>query len=191
MTSSPYFPPRIPSVSEGGKGVAVMGLDPGTQGAVCVVGRNGSPVFVEGFNRKMTENVLVDLLTRAAWELLDRGGGGVCVMEKVGFIKGDGGKGAFTFGGVYKFARAVLLVHGVRISDVTPLTWMVHMNCLTGGDKKVSREEARRRWPDWEPTLTTADAMLIARYGWEVLNRRQGAEPHLSPAPETDQKPRC
>jgi hypothetical protein len=50
------------------------------------------------------------------------------------------------------------------------------MGCLTGGDKNVSKNRALELFPEVDEvkkiTHATADALLIGKYGWMVLNGR-------------------
>ena len=42
------------------------------------------------------------------------------------------------------------------------------MKCLTKGDKNVTKSAAQRLYPDRKITHADADAILIARYCYEV-----------------------
>jgi hypothetical protein len=43
------------------------------------------------------------------------------------------------------------------------------MQCLTKGDKNVSKAAAQRLWPKLKITHANADALLIAEYGRQFL----------------------
>ena len=143
---------------------ATMGFDPGVGGGIAVLNSAGVPIFVEGFTRKMTEDEILHLVRAATISLLGAGGW-ECYAEKVGYIKGDGGKGSFTFGGAYRFVRAGLKMGGVKIYDVPPVLWQAKLECLTGGDKNVSKRRAIALFPGVKVTHAVADALLIALYG--------------------------
>ena len=100
---------------------------------------------------------------------LDALRGRVAFVEKVGHIRGDGGKGSFTFGRVDGLIRGTLLSVGVQVRDVPPMLWQSRMGCMTGGDKNVSKRKAQELFPRVKVTHGIADALLIARYGWESL----------------------
>lgn len=53
----------------------------------------------------------------------------------------------------------------VTVHPVTPQKWMKRLDCLTGGDKSVTRLAAQRRWPTKEIYNWNADALLITHYG--------------------------
>ncbi len=143
---------------------------------MCVLNDDGLPVFVHAFHPKDTEKDSLWKIREAVC-FLD---GGVAFLEKVGYMKGDGGKGAFTFGRVYGFLRGVLGTLEIPIHDVRPVIWQARLCCLTGGDKNVSKRKAVETFPSWSEKIThnTADSMLIALYGWQMFNRGIFAPPN-------------
>lgn len=142
-----------------------MAVDPGVNGGVAVLDANGRVAFVQGFNRGMSEDDAVLVLYHATTALMKHGGF-ECYVEKVGFIHGDGGQGAFTFGKVYGLIRGYVKARGVEVLDVFPQMWMARLECLTGGDKNVSKIRARNLFPEVKVTHAVADALLIAQFGW-------------------------
>ncbi len=149
-----------------------MAVDPGTQGAASVLNSYGDPTFIGPFRPSMTETELVRVAKHAAIALRKEKGN-VCYFEKVGFIRGDGGKGAFTFGLVNGLVRGALLAMDVEVRLVPPTLWQSRMQCLTGGNKNVSRIRAQEIFPATFPKKmfkyeadNIADSLLIARYGW-------------------------
>jgi len=148
----------------------VLGIDPGVNGGMCIVAPpGGEPIVVHAFHPKDREEDVVSTVVKYVEKA---GRNNICLMEKVGYIRGDGGKGAFTFGKVYGLLRGAVHSTGVRIHDVSPMVWQTRMGCLTGGDKNVSKRRAQELFPYWVESIThnTADAMLIARYGWQVYS---------------------
>ena len=47
---------------------------------------------------------------------------------------------------------------------IDPKTWMKALDCLTGGDKNVTKAMATELFPDWKVTHANADALLISHY---------------------------
>lgn len=90
-----------------------------------------------------------------------------CYIEKVGYIKGDGPMGSFTFGKVYGFLRGMVTVLGWPIYNVYPAVWQGRLGCLTGGNKRVTLNRAKEMYghAGLKITHATADAILIAHYG--------------------------
>lgn len=143
---------------------AVIGVDPGVQGGVVTLDARGRVVFIHGFRPTQPEGMMMEAL-RAAAVALGAAGGYEAYVEQVGYIRGDGGKGSFTFGRIYGFKRGILLTNGVTLRNVRPAVWQSSLGCLTGGDKKVTLAKARALFPDVAADLSTADALLIAEYG--------------------------
>lgn len=159
-----------------------LGIDPGVHGGLAVLRDDGTPARVVSFYPDLEEAVFVDIVT-AAVKLLKLLGGRDVWIERVGYIAGDGGQGAFTFGKVYGLLLGGLYGAGgdVDVHRVTPMTWQARMGCLSGGDKNVTKRAAIALFPGMKITHATADALLIARYG-QVL---RAAIPALGGSPGT------
>lgn len=151
---------------------AIIGIDPGVKGGLAVLDWNGTPLRVTAFRPDMTHRELVDCVVDASI-LLRATGGNRCVIEKVGFIKGDGGKGANTFGRVDGLLRGAALALGLDVHDVYPMAWQAGMGCLTGGNKNISKDKALELFGDYGFKIThmVADALLIAEYGRRLAQR--------------------
>lgn len=144
--------------------MAFLGVDPGVAGGLALLREDGTVAHIRAFSNAMTEREFVTAVDTAAGLLSvyrDR----FCVMEKVGFIKGDGGKGSFTFGKVVGLIRGCLLTRGISVSDVYPVIWQARMECMTGGNKNISKRRAQELFPCEKITHAIADALLIAEYG--------------------------
>lgn len=144
--------------------IAVLGYDPGVNGGLSVLNAAGLPIFVCGLNDKMTENEALRVAWIAADSLL-KCGGWKGYVEKVGHITGDGGKGSHTFGYIKGLIRGALKTKGLTLHDVPPQLWQAKLECLTGGDKNVSKARASELFPGIKVTHKIADALLIALYG--------------------------
>lgn len=144
--------------------IAVMGVDPGVEGGVSVLDAHGVPVFTQALRPDMTETELKAVIV-AATTVLKALGSNVCYFEKVGYIKGDGGKGAFTFGQINGLLRGLILMAGVNIKYVPPMLWQARMECLTGGQKNISKNKAQELFPTVKCTHAISDSLLIAEYG--------------------------
>lgn len=143
---------------------AVLGYDPGVNGALSVLGEHGDVIFTRGLDDKMTEDEALQVAWDAADALLKAGGWeGYC--EKVRHITGDGGKGSFTFGGINSLVRGALKTRGLTLYDVPPQLWQAKLECMTGGDKNVSKRRAIELFPGVKITHKNADSLLIALYG--------------------------
>lgn len=160
---------------------AILGVDPGVRGGLAVLTAEGRPVHVRALDPTMTELDL-DCALRQAVDVLDHHWSRTCYFERVGFIRGDGGKGAFTFGKIVGLLRGGLRARGVEIHDVSPMIWQAKMECLTGGNKNVSKNRAIELFGPivngQKITHATADALLISEYG-----RRMNAAFTPDPSP--------
>lgn len=145
---------------------AVMGVDPGVRGGVAVLSSDGAPLIVEAIRPDMTHRQVVDML-QAAVKTLTAHKGYEAFVEKVGYMPGDGGKGANTFGRIDGLIRGALLAYGVYIHDAPPMVWQSRLSCLTGGNKNITKAKAFELFGKYGVKIThsTADALLIAEFG--------------------------
>lgn len=149
---------------------AVLGIDPGVRGGLALLRPDGSISFMQGFYPEMAETDFMSLLFLAVSGLRQLRSREV-FMEKVGYLPGDGGQGAFTFGKVYGLLRGALLAHGLKLTDVYPQAWQARMECLSRGNKNVTKNKAILLFPGAKITHSVADALLIARFGQLRLAR--------------------
>lgn len=139
--------------------MVVIGIDPGQSGGIVLL----SDSWILPHKMPETEHDIAELFDGTERPRF-------AFIEKVGPARGRDGRqqgvsSAFTFGRGYGFLRGVITALAIPFEDVTPQKWQKAMNCLTGGDKNVSKSAAQRLWPDVKFTHATADAALIAEYG--------------------------
>lgn len=147
---------------------AVLGVDPGVEGGMTLLGSNGQPMSVQAIHSKMTEFELTLIVTGIVL-LLKNQNSDVCYFENVGYMPGDGGLGVFTFGRITGFLRGALHANGIRPTYVSPQIWQARLECLTRGNKNVSKNKAKELFPTVKWTHNTADSALIAEYGRRQL----------------------
>lgn len=152
---------------------AVLGVDPGVRGGMAVIQRDGSPIQTWTFKPVMRQDELVHHV-RSAVNLLRLYGGCHAYFEKVGYRPTDGGKGAFTFGRVVGLLAGALLANSCVIHEVAPMIWQTKLDCLTGGNKNVSKSKAQELFPSINVTHAIADALLIAEFGRRMLASHLG-----------------
>ncbi|MFG0756174.1 hypothetical protein ACF8O8_25730 [Pseudomonas sp. TYF_14] len=153
----------------------IIGIDPGKKGAIAILSEDGSlldlydmPVTEKGKRGVVDARQLIDML---------RGRRGTVVIEKVGYVPGDGGLGAFSFGEAAGVARGVVEALGFDLVMPRPQEWR-KWHGLTGADDFVVIQTARDLYPnanvltgrkkkDGSPGIKDGrtDALLIARYG--------------------------
>ena len=139
-----------------------FGLDPGKSGAVAAVWDDGQP-FSQCLRLDATEHDI------ASWFLQFDLADCSAVIEKVHSTPQMGVTSAFTFGRGYGLLLGILSSHRIPFAEVSPQKWQKAMECLTKGDKNVSKRKAQQLWPAITITHRNADAMLIAEYA-----RRKG-----------------
>lgn len=144
--------------------MTTIGIDPGRNGGIAWIS-DGKPCV-----EKMPET-LADL-----WELIAND---IAVMnvhhgynepikayiESVHSSPQMGVKSAFTFGQGFGRLEMALTAAGIPFERVRPQVWQKALNCMTGGDKNVTKRRAQELFPGHKITHATADALLIAHYG--------------------------
>lgn len=146
---------------------AALGVDPGTRGGLAVLNPDGVVLYARAFHPSMTHHEFVNGVIRPAVQMLDRYPSRVVYVEKVGHIRGDGAQGSFTFGRVDGLIRGALIALGHTPLDVYPAAWQSTLECMSGGNKNVTKRRAIELFGAQVPQIThmTADALLIAEYG--------------------------
>lgn len=141
----------------------IIGIDPGNSGAICVLS-NGLISFVK---LDCTERDVADFLFPYG-QSSER----ECFayLEKVHSMPRQGVSSSFKFGVSYGFLRGLLIGFAIPFDDVTPQRWMKAMNCMTGGDKNVTKARAQQLFPKTKITHAIADAALIAEFGRRLRN---------------------
>lgn len=146
-----------------------IGIDPGKTGGVAWLNTDHNvPLAV-----KMPGTTL-DIV----WQLraiVDEADGRrvVAYLEQVGPRRGYDASGKntrsssreWTFAEGFGALKGILLALNISFELVTPQKWQKSLQCLTGGDKNVSKAKAQQLWPGERWTHATADAALICEYG--------------------------
>jgi hypothetical protein len=139
--------------------MSVLGLDPGWSGGVALLDDFGSIAEYHGFST-MTESEIIEVMNRMVAHA------SVCYIEKVHSMPRQGVASSFKFGMIYGLLRG-LIVGRVRMIEITPQAWQKSLGCLTKGDKNISKAKAQQLFPGIKITHATADALLIAYYGYQ------------------------
>ena len=146
----------------------IIGIDPGTKGGLALISLNANTVIetipLEGLKKKEVIHALKGWI-----ELCDINS---IWIEKVGYIRGDGAMGSFTFGNVFGLLEgSILTLASEKVHYVYPMMWQSFLGCLTAGNKNVSKNRAIALFPEYHAerkrgiTHGIADALLIAEYG--------------------------
>lgn len=145
-----------------------IGIDPGVKGGMAYLWRDGRVKDVFSFTDKSEQEISdkLDDWFRSTYPYFP-----AVYLEKVNTRPGEGHMGAFTFGRVYGLLRGLVIGKGATLKDVYPAMWQSRMECMTAGNKNVSKNKAislftKDRWDAPQKiTHANADALLIAEYG--------------------------
>ena len=136
-----------------------IGIDPGASGGIAFIPDNNP---AKAWTVKMPET-LADL-----WDVLDGVGFDStdhhACLEKVHSMPGQGVASSFKFGQGFGHLEMALTAARIPFSYITPQKWQKELQCLTGGDKNVSKARAQQLFPHLKITHALADALLIAEY---------------------------
>lgn len=144
----------------------IIGIDPGVNGAVAI--KDGDNVTVYQLKKHWLEDVLRPIIGRDA----------IAYIERVTASPQMGVTSAFTFGGAYHSAKAVLRCYQIPCNEVLPLTWQKIYNLPKPPPKATKEQRAAhkrehkkalyRKAKDLFPVICTsedrADALLIMEY---------------------------
>src|SRR5262245_44884236 len=138
-----------------------LGIDPGVTGGLALVDEHASILMLVNMpaddDRLLYATVCVPLLNYPLIPLH-------AVVEKVHASPQMGVGSAFTFGRQYGRVLMALAAANIAYEEVAPRIWQRALDCLTGGDKRVSRQMVTQLFPGCGCSSATADALLIAEY---------------------------
>lgn len=150
----------------------VIGIDPGKNGGIAVLGGDGSVVDVASMPETPME-LLGFLRDVCAYD-----GGCCCYLEKVGGMPGNAGSAMFNFGKGYGWIEMALLALEIPTVSVSPQKWQkiygVGSSSITKDSSSEKAEHKRKLkavaqglFPSLKGkvTLKTCDSLLIAYYG--------------------------
>ena len=88
----------------------------------------------------------------------------VAVVEAVHAMPKNGSVSGFKLGRSYGFLRGCLTALGIPFIEVNAGKWQKALECLSGGDKAVTRAKAQQLFPQLRCTNAISDALLLALY---------------------------
>jgi len=141
-----------------------VGIDPGWSGGIAFYdGVTLNSLKFDGLTERDLSDLIQDrtLCPCKVW------------LEQVHAMPVQGVSSVWNFGQMYGMLRGILIASHIPFETVTPQVWQRAMRCMTRGDKNVSKARAQQLFPQVKFTHATADAALIAAYGFTHTN--QGA----------------
>lgn len=145
-----------------------LGIDPGKTGGIAVIDYWQKDTRLGVSTESTITTCKLDNTELDIWNWLSDNVdllNSVATIENVHSMPEQGVKSSFTFGKSLGFLIGLLTASSIPYKFVTPQKWQKGMQCLTGGDKNVSKAAAQRLWPRVKMTHAIADALLIAEYG--------------------------
>lgn len=145
------------------------GVDPGHQsGGIAIVDELGNVVITTSLAgtraSPVTDRDLFDLLVEHSPSL--------AMLERVHAMPRQGVSSSFKFGASFGTCRTLLTCALVPFEEPTPAHWQKAMQCLSKGDKRVTRAAAQCLFPGTKVTHANADALLLAEYARRIYSRR-------------------
>lgn len=138
----------------------VVGIDPGKTGSIIRLENED----LLAWKMPLTTDELMDAMKEAT------AGAKAVYIEKVWARRGNSTKSNWSFAYHYgQLNMAVELAWGYPV-QVTPKCWMTEMECLTGGNKNISKNAAiqlleAEGYEGLTVTHWNADGILIAKFG--------------------------
>ena len=144
---------------------AYMGIDPGKNGAVCIIYPEKTEAHKCPDNPRDMADIVRTFLNNCHMEDLDAK---VCI-EKVHVFPTDGKVSAFTFGTNYGMWQGILGCWYIDFELVRPVDWQKSYNenydiPKIYIEKKRKFKEIAKNYVDFNVTLAIADSILIAKY---------------------------
>lgn len=133
-----------------------FGIDPGKSGAISLLDSEGT--VVDEF--RLSERP-IDINN---WIVFHLDSVRHAALEKVHSFPSQGVSSTFAFGQSFGFLKGLLIAHRVPFFLVLPRMWQKELDCMTGGDKNVTKAKAAELWPDRKWYHWNSDAALIGKY---------------------------
>jgi len=162
-----------------------IGIDPGLDGAIAVIGDGGitlldTPTVSNGKKRDMDLYAIARLLTALA-----DGNDTMAAIEAVHSMPGQGVSSTFSFGKGFGMWLGILAALSVPHQAVAPQTWKKVMLADGGKEKDASRVKAMQLYPQIADQLSRkkdhgrADALLMAAWAQRVVRTANGGNSHV------------
>lgn len=142
----------------------ILGIDPGVSGGMALITYDGKLEEMRSVV-KITEADICEFVQAHNPHI------GMAYLERVGARPGQTATGMWKFAVNYGVYRGLLRGLNIPTTHVMPATWQRKLNCLTKGDKNITKARAQELFPEERKiTHATADAILIAEYGRRDFN---------------------
>lgn len=157
----------------------VIGIDPGLSGGIAMLKESGlvataeMPIAMKGAGTGKVKNEVngaaLNILLRE-W-VAGQSDEVIVVVEQVSSMPEQGVASVMSLGDSRGCIRGVIAARGYPMHWVTPQRWKKHFGLQA--DKELARAKAIQLYPEAPLSRkrdhNVAEAILIARFGWEVL----------------------
>jgi hypothetical protein len=145
----------------------ILGVDPGAQGAIAILELNKKSRVIPF--KKYSWGVVAQVLHEHTKEFPLY----YAYVEAVAALPKDGAHNAFTFGENTGIIKGILIANGIIFTEVHSQKWQRHFGLGAKYPSKTARKNAQKAkaqelFPDIKVTLDIADALLIAKYGYDI-----------------------
>ena len=146
----------------------VMGIDPGANGAAALY-ISGTSVDTFCFKNKSWPEVVKGFEHFSAWGI------DYTFIEAVSAMPKDGAHNAFTFGENTGIVKGILHALDIRFVEVHSQKWQRHFGLGAKYSSKTARKNAQKAkaqelFPQIKIIHANADALLIAKYGYDTMS---------------------
>jgi crossover junction endodeoxyribonuclease RuvC len=156
---------------------AILGIDPGTTGAIALIHEErrmvyDTPSMRSGKRAEMSCRAVVQMLTDIAKMVRAPM---VAVVEKVHSMPKQGVASSFSFGMNFGMWQGMLAALAIEYHLITPQEWKGKIMGGMPKEKEAALLQAQRIFPELTPHLVRkkdvdrADALLLAEYGRRYL----------------------
>ena len=148
-----------------------MGIDPGKQGSVAVIGKEvivfPTPIIEKEYDIEGMKNILLQYSPDVET---------FCILERAQAMPKQGVVSMFEFGKGYGMWLALLTSLGFKFQIVHSRTWTKKLlEGAPGEGKERNYHVARRLFPKWNPKLKKeyqySDSILLAEYGRRIYDQ--------------------
>lgn len=142
----------------------IIGVDPGKNGAAAYISSNGDLTKVYPFSKQLER--CREYVFHASVYI------SAIYIERVSASPNMGVVSAFTFGRYAEAVESAARAHSqIKTVKVRPQTWQEALGCFAKGKKSVLYQKAKELFPEAHKNKvfnrSSADAVLIAYYGWK------------------------
>jgi len=143
----------------------IIGIDPGKSGGIATINTIINDTKYLAFKTPDSTGEMVEIIRNIKKDPITP----ICYLENVHAFPTDARSSAFKFGVNYGIWQGILSSFGIRIILVSPMKWQKHFGNLPKDkrERKNKLKDIANKRTGIKATLKTADAILIAIYGYE------------------------